>query len=447
MSMSGQFGGAGEFTKRLDRLPTNRLHLFILIVLGSGLLFDTLEAAMSNVLATVFAQRPGVSADELKILLTSVFIGGAIGAPLAGRIADRIGRRSTLLGALIGYGIASILAGFARDIQELSIARLVGGFFLAAYPPLLWTYLTDVLPPHNRGRLMMIASAMGSLGAFFASFASRQLDGWLMLEGWQLTLILGGAGGLVVALACSRLPESPRWLERRGRTEAAKEQLARFERSVAIGSPPPQPAPADEEAHAPITAKDDHNFRGRLALVVTLQFLQPFAIIGFAALSGIVLGQKGHDIHSSLLFLAVAALGSPAGAIIASTVVDRFARHQMYIACAVAMAVLGLSFALVTSPAALMAIGAGYMILVTIFSTTLNIYAPEMFVTERRGFATGVGHAANRLGAAAVPSLLLPLLLSAGAIALFSLIAGTLLLSAALVFIAGPRNLAGHALQ
>jgi MFS transporter, putative metabolite:H+ symporter len=447
MSKSGQFGGAGELIRRLDRLPTNRLHLSILIVLGSGLLFDTLEAAMSNVLATVFAQRPGVSADELKILLTSVFIGGAIGAPLAGRIADRIGRRSTLVGALIGYGIASVLAGFARDVHELSIARLIGGFFLAAYPPLLWTYLTDVLPPHNRGRLMMIASAMGSLGAFFASFASRQLDGWLMLEGWQSTLILGGAGGLVVAIACSGLPESPRWLERRGRTEAAKEQLARFERSVAIGSLPPPPAPADEEAQAPLTAKDDHNFRGRLALVIALQFLQPFAIIGFAALSGIVLGQKGHDIHSSLLFLAVAALGSPAGAIIASTVVDRFARHQMYIACAVAMAVLGLSFALVTSPAALMAIGGVYMILITIFSTTLNIYAPEMFVTERRGFATGLGHAANRLGAAAVPSLLLPLLLSAGAIALFSLIAGTLLLSAALVFIAGPRNLAGHALQ
>jgi hypothetical protein len=70
-----------------------------------------------------------------------------------------------------------------------------------------------------------------------------------------------------------------------------------------------------------------------------------------------------------------------------------------------------------------------------------------MFVTERRGFATGLGHAANRLGAAAVPSLLLPLLLSAGALALFSLIAGTLLLSAGLVFFVGPRNLAGHALN
>jgi putative MFS transporter len=444
--MSGQPGGTGEISKRLDRVPTNRLHLLILIVLGTGLLFDTLEASMTNVLATVFAKRPGVDADELRILLTSVFIGGAIGAPLAGRIADRIGRRSTLLGALIGYGIASILAGVARDVLELSIARLIGGFFLAAYPPLLWTYLTDVLPPHSRGRLMMIAGAMGSLGAFFASFASRQLDGWLMLEGWQSTLILGGVGGLVVAFACSKLPESPRWLERRGRTEAAKNQLARFERSVAVGSPPPQP-PADREAQAPSVASDDQNFRGRLALVIVLQFLQPLAIIGFAALSGIVLGQKGHDIHASLLLLAVSALGSPVGAILASTVIDRFARHQVFIACAVVMAVLGLSFAVVNSPAALMAIGAAYMIVITIYSITLNIYAPEMFVTERRGFATGVGHAANRIGAAAVPILLLPLLMTFGAMALFLLIAATLLLSAALVFLVGPRDLAGHALN
>jgi putative MFS transporter len=444
--MSGQSGGTGEISKRLDRVPTNRLHLFILIVLGTGLLFDTLEASMTNVLATVFAKRPGVDADELRILLTSVFIGGAIGAPLAGRIADRIGRRSTLLGALIGYGIASILAGVARDVLELSIARLIGGFFLAAYPPLLWTYLTDVLPPHSRGRMMMIAGAMGSLGAFFASFASRQLDGWLMLEGWQSTLILGGVGGLVVAFACSKLPESPRWLERRGRMEAAKNQLARFERSVAVGSPPPPP-PADREAQARSVASDDQNFRGRLALVIVLQFLQPLAIIGFAALSGIVLGQKGHDIHASLLLLAVSALGSPVGAILASTVIDRFARHQVFIACAVVMAVLGLSFAVVNSPAALMAIGAAYMIVITIYSITLNIYAPEMFVTERRGFATGVGHAANRIGAAAVPILLLPLLMTFGAMALFLLIAATLLLSAALVFLVGPRDLAGHALN
>jgi putative MFS transporter len=267
-----------------------------------------------------------------------------------------------------------------------------------------------------------------------------------MLEGWQSTLILGGVGGLVVAFACSKLPESPRWLERRGRTEAAKNQLARFERSVAVGSPPPPP-PADREAQAPSVASDDQNFRGRLALVIVLQFLQPLAIIGFAALSGIVLGQKGHDIHASLLLLAVSALGSPVGAILASTVIDRFARHQVFIACAVVMAVLGLSFAVVNSPAALMAIGAAYMIVITIYSITLNIYAPEMFVTERRGFATGVGHAANRIGAAAVPILLLPLLMTFGAMALFLLIAATLLLSAALVFLVGPRDLAGHALN
>jgi MFS transporter, putative metabolite:H+ symporter len=447
MSMFDQPGGTGEISRRLDRIPTNRLHLFVLIVLGTGLLFDTLEASMSNVLATVFAKRPGVGADELRILLTSVFIGGAIGAPLAGRVADRIGRRSTLLGALIGYGIASIFAGLARDVTELSMARLIGGFFLAAYPPLLWTYLTDVLPPHSRGRLMMIAGAMGSLGAFFASIASRQLDGWLMLEGWQSTLILGGVGGLVVALACSRLPESPRWLERRGRTEAARNQLARFERSVAVGSPPPPPAHVGRESQAPGVASDHQNFRGRLALVIVLQFLQPLAIIGFAALSGIVLGQKGHDVHASLLFLAISALGSPIGAILASTVVDRFARHQVFIACALAMAVLGLSFAVVNSPAALMAIGAAYMIVIVIYSITLNIYAPEMFVTERRGFASGIGHAANRIGAAAVPILLLPLLMTSGAMALFLLIAATLLLSAALVFLVGPRNLAGHALN
>lgn len=442
--------GSNGVGRALDLSPLTYLHILIVFASGLGLIFDTLEASMTNVLATVFAHRPGVERADLTILLVSVFAGGAIGAPLAGRIADRIGRRTTLLIALVGYALSSIAAAFATNLTELAILRFIGGLFLASYPPLMWTYLADTLPPGVRGRWMMICGAAGSLGSTLAPILSRNLDGWLGFEGWQTAFAVGGVGGLAVALLTLTLPESPRWLERRGRLPAAQAALGRFLRSRPISRAGSVAAPAPVSVTATARAGDvdrGPHFRARLTLLLVLQFLQPLGVIGFAALSGVVLAQKGHDVHSSLLYVAVAGLGAPVGAILASVVIDRFPRHLTFSVCGIGMAVLGIAFGLSESPAAAMLIGASYMIVLVIYSMTLSIYGPEMFITEVRGFAAGAGYSANRVGAAMVPLVLLPLLLATNPTVMFGLIAATLLLSVVLVLRFGPRGVAGHALR
>jgi putative MFS transporter len=332
--------------------------------------------------------------------------------------------------------------------------RFVGGLFLAAYPPLMWTYLADVLPPNVRGKLMMICGGAGSLGSTLAPLLSRWLDASrpLGLEGWQATFAVGGIGGLIIAILTLRLPESPRWLASRGRLEATDAQLRRFEASRPFGkSAPPvaPPAPVDDHhALAPSgQAARGPDFAKRLTLVMVLQLLQPLAVIGFAALSGVVLAKKGYDIHDSLLYVGVASLGAPLGAVLASFMIDRLPRHVMFTGCAVIMAVLGLAFGLSTSPAAAMGFGMAYMVVIVLFTMTFNIYASEMFVTEVRGLASGAAFAANRVGAMLVPIALLPLLLETNATVMFGLIAATLIASALLVWFFGPRDLAGRALQ
>ena len=451
MHVMGNSGSDGSsLGRRLDSLPLNQLHIFIVLATGFGLVFDTLEASMTNVLATVFATREGMSVREVSMMLSTVFLGGIIGAPLAGHIADRIGRRMTLMIVLTGYGVLSITASFASSMGELAVLRFVTGMFLAPYPPLMWTYLADVLPPAARGRIMMLAGAAGSLGSTLAPYVAHAADGWLGFEGWQWSFAAGGLGGLVVAALALRLPESPRWLERVGRADLAAAELSRFEASTPLTRSTAMEAGEGTVTHsapAPIAPSPANEFGRRLALLLALNLLVAFAVIGFVALSGVVLAQKGHDAHSSLLYMSLLALGAPLGAILASLVIDRFPRHISFSVGCLLMAALGLAFGIVESAEALVLIGGAYMVTVTILTMTLNIYGPEMFTTEKRAFASGLGYAANRLGAAIVPLALLPLLIAMGGFTMFVLIAAALLLAAVLVMVWGPRDVVRKGLR
>jgi putative MFS transporter len=235
-----------------------------------------------------------------------------------------------------------------------------------------------------------------------------------------MTLLAAGHGGALVFLLALRLPETTRWLQRHAREPSA----SRFDRTAG-GS----------------------GFATRLALLLTLQMLLPLAVVGFTTLSGVVMRQRSIDLHGSLLYLAVAGIGAPLGSLTASLFVDRIARQRLYAGGCLAVGVLGMAFAEAKSVRAAMAVGGAFLFTLTIVVNTLSVYGPEMFGTARRGFATGLGYAAFRAVAALVPLLLLPLLLSHGAVPAFAVMAGAMVVSAALVLVFGPRGTAGRILE
>jgi putative MFS transporter len=227
---------------QIDELPLTRLHLFVVLTLSIGLFCDSLELVMTNVLATVFSVDPAVSKSDVSYMLAALFVGGAIGAPIIGRLADVYGRRRTLLAVIAAYGILSLACALSSSIRQLTVLRFFAGMALAAYLPLTWTYLAEVLPPFYRGRMAMLIGAAGALAASVAPLLTRLGNSWLLfgLEGWRLTLSIGGVGGLLVLLMALRLPESPKWLERKGRQRAAGEALARFLASLPVSQTVPK---------------------------------------------------------------------------------------------------------------------------------------------------------------------------------------------------------------
>ena len=437
---------AAALTVALDRLPLTVLHIFTLIACGLGFSFDLAEIAFGNILSAVFS-GPGSPLDgqQLAWLLSSVYIGAIAGAPMFGWLADRYGKRLILLVALGLLAVMSLAAAANPAPAPLVIFRGLAGLSLGAYPPLMFSFLTDILPPMNRGPATMATVAAGYVGPTCLIFLVRWMTPMVPLgiEAWRWAFIIGGAGAGLCAAMFWHLPESTRWLIGRGRMSEADASIRAFESSRAITGPSGYDA-VEKLSAVPTTKLPPKEYRSRLSFLLLAYFLTPWATVGFTLLAGAVLVQKGINVQDSLLYVGVSTFGPFIGTLIGSVVIDRIHRRTALVLNALAMAAIGIVFGATGLPFWLMTTGLVFNLLTSLFLPVLVLYASEMFPTAQRAGAVSWSWAANRVGSALVPLALLPLLHTAGPLAMFVVIAGTLGLFVALLLFFGPKGQAGR---
>lgn len=141
-------------TDRGDRKPS-------LAVLFSVIVVDLIGFGIVVPILPFWAERFGADGSTLGLLLASHAAMQLLGAPLWGRLSDRIGRRPVMLITIAGTAIALLLLGFAQSLLQLFLARLLSGLF-AANISVATAYLTDVTEEADRTKWM------GMIGASFA---------------------------------------------------------------------------------------------------------------------------------------------------------------------------------------------------------------------------------------------------------------------------------------
>ncbi|MEP9349541.1 MFS transporter [Xanthobacter sp. KR7-225] len=448
--MSGQIARQAEAASAADdRVPLTRLHLLAVFVCALGLAVDVAELALGGVLSAVFSAPPhAVSRTELSWLLAAAYAGAVIGAPAFGWLADRHGRRALLFAALVTLALASAAAAASANVGQLALLRLLGGVALGAYPPLMFAYLSELLPPVQRGRLLMVSVAIAGLGPVALVFAVHGLTPLapLGIEGWRWGFLLGSLGAGLCSLLFLLLPESPYWLARREARACAADAGSRCRPDhvahLPAGSAPSGPEGAPQGG----TAASPSRSRGGLAFVVACFFLTPWAVLGFQVLGGAVLVHHGFSLGDSLLLVGVFTFGPVAGALLGSVVIDRVERRTLVVASAGTLAIVALAFGFARSLPALTASGVAFGVLASALLPAFAVYAAELFPTDQRAGAISCGWAANRVGSALVPIVLLPILDGSGPAVMFAVIAATLVALAVLVAMRGPLGRSGRAL-
>lgn len=430
-----QLRDATSVFERLDRMPVTALHALAIGLCAAGFTFDLLEIALGSVLSAVFSTPPhSAMPNDLSLLLASVYIGAVLGSPVLGRLADRYGRRVTLMAVLLLLTAASFGAAFCKNIDQLIWWRGLAGLALGGYPPLMIAYLTDLLPPGRRGSLIFVAVAIGTLGPGMGVFLVRALVSLqpLGMEGWRWGFIFGGVGAGVVGMLMHALPESPRWLQARGRYADADAACQRFERArVLMVDLPSIPM-------SPSSAPPAMSSWRRWALLATLFFLSPWSTTAFPLLSGAILAQKGFRLSDTLLFVGLSTFGPLVGNLVAAITVDHIGRRTALTGCAILMTLSGYLFVISDASFWLIIGSFAFGLFVSVFVSILNLYGAELFPTASRATAIAGAWTFNRIGAALAPLVLLPLLGRSGPLTMFMLIIATLALSVALLAIAPP---------
>lgn len=426
--------------------PLSRLHVAIIAVCALGFGFDLWEVALTSVLSAVFgAHADPATTRQLPWLLSSIYIGALVGAPVFGKAGDRLGRRTVLIGLMALLGLSSLAAAMTPSLVGVTVLRVIGGMAMGAYPPVMFAYLTDILPAARRGPVLILVSAIGALGAPLAIFLVRDLTPLapLGLEGWRWAFVIGGGGAAVLALAFAALPESPRWLLACGRDGAADTIMSRFLASPPLvrfrtadqTRPPPDPPPSDTPS------------RLVWAVIFGLYFLSGWALISFPIISAPILLEKGFKLSDTLLYVGVAAFGPPIGSLAATPFIDKIDRRLGLGLCAGLIAVAIIAFAWGTSPLVLMASGFAFNLVALMYVPMLYILAGEVFPTRMRSFAVAISWAFNRLGAALAPLALLPLLKAQGPFAIAGIMIAALALSVLVIVTVAPRGARGQAVQ
>ncbi|MFJ4027537.1 MFS transporter [Paenarthrobacter sp. NPDC089989] len=427
--------------RRLDQLPVGKFHRRLAVLVGLGMFWDSFDNTLSSaVLASLLPT--GFSTLELNSLFLSfTFAGLAIGAVFAGWLSDRFGRGFAFQFNLALFGILSLCAAAAPNMEVLIALRGLMSIGMGAEYVICYGMITEFIPRAKRGRYLGLLGIFAGLGVSLSS-----LVGYLVIPvwTWRAMFIIGGIGAIITWWLRRGMPESPRWLESRGRN---KEAEAIFERIA-------RESGTTHEVVSPITVNDVENEkadwvpftvllsrpvirRTLIALLLTITCLfGSYTVTGWVPTFFV---KQGMDVSKSLAFNAAIMSGYVAGPLVMMFIADKLGRRNIIILFGTLAAIFAGIYPFMKEPALIIAIGFILVAMVASFLVLALGTAPEFFPTAFRFRGGGLAQTVGRVGLIFSPFFVLWLFNSYGVLGVILTVCGMYILVTAIIAIVGVQ--------
>jgi SP family sugar:H+ symporter-like MFS transporter len=338
---------------------TRELTPFVLAICAvaaiGGFLFGFDSGVINGTVESLSASF-GSSAAGTGFSVASVLLGCAVGALVAGRLADAWGRKPCMLITAVFFAVSAWGSGNASSVAEFVVYRLVGGLGVGAASVIAPTYISEVAPARIRGSLaslQQLAIVVGLFAAFLSNYAIAQAAGgaagafWLGFAGWRWMFWVELAPSIAFFLGALAIPESPRHLVRKGRLDEARRVFRRVQPGV------DSERAAEETVQAVQASLGQRNepryadllgvrlgLRPIVWVGIILSALQQLVGINIVFYYGATLWQAaGFAESEALLVNVITGLTNILSTFLAIALVDRVGRRPLLLAGSVGMAV------------------------------------------------------------------------------------------------------------
>ena len=428
-----------DLVARVQRLPIGKFHYRLLVVVGLGWMFDAMDTGLIAFIMTRLATDWQLSPAEKGLIVSIGFVGMAIGAIVAGAIADKIGRKTVFAATLVIYSVATALCGIAPDLTWLLVFRFIVGIGLGGQLPVAVTLVSEYVPAHVRGRFIVLLESFWGLGwlaaALIAYFVIPNHD-------WHAAFFVGGIPALYVFLLWKLVPESIPYLINKGRLEEAHAIVSKLERDAGVEVVEKiEVAPVAEKSTISFGQLWSKTFARRTLMLWLIWFGIVFSYYGIFTWLPSLLVEKGYPIVKSFEYSLILILAQLPGYVAAAWLIEKLGRKTTLSLFMAACAVCAYFFGGAGSETEIIVWGC----LLSFFNLgawgVLYTYTPEQYPTNIRAFGSGWASAVGRIGGIIAPLVVTNMMVMPNGFGnVFMMFTVVLFAVAAVVFVLGEET-------
>ncbi|MCC3376534.1 MFS transporter [Cohnella sp. REN36] len=345
-------------------------HRKLLFSAGLSWLFDAMDVGMVSFVVAALSVEWALGSHQIGLLTALNSVGMAMGAAVAGSLADRYGRRSVLLWTLLVFSLASGLSALATSFAMLCALRFAAGFGLGGELPVASTLVSESVPAGVRGRAVVLLESFWAGGWILAAVIAYFV---IPDYGWRTAFAIGALPCLYALYLRRAIQDSPRY--RDAATRDVRPKLGA--RIASVWSP-------------------DHR-KSTLALWV-LWFTVVFSYYGMFLWLPTLMVMKGFALVKSFQYVLVMTLAQLPGYFTAAYLIERYGRKFVLVCYLLLTAACAVWFGSAGSPAMLMTAGACLSFFNLGAWGAMYAYTPELYPTAVRSTGVGLAAAFGRVG-------------------------------------------------
>lgn len=386
-------------TMSIEDVPLNRFHRLLTIRSGGGWLLDGYVLSIIGVALVQLSTELDLNNVWQGLVAASALIGIFFGGFLGGWLTGLLGRKKLYFVGPILFTLCSLGSFWAESGLALFIYRFLIGVGVGFEYPVAGGLLAEFLPKKNRGPRLAALTIMWFTGAAIAYIIGNLILHYSGDQAWRWVVVSPAILGTVLLIIRLGTPESPRWLISQGRNREAEDIIKSVYGVEFSLRNLPEQAP---EKNASLSSLLRSGYGARLLFVSVFwmcSVIPVFAVYAFAPRVLEALNLTGDwaaygSVAITVLFVV--------GCIIATYLVNIWGRRPLVIHSFLwsGLALLGLGAYANASEILVLTLFGAYAVFIGGAQVLQLVYPNEIFPTEIRTVAVGIGASLSRIGAA-----------------------------------------------